>query len=370
MSNTIKESYEKIQMAQESKDKIYENIVQSQGTSEKKVISFRKYMKVAVIVACLFVGSGTLYAASRWLSAPEALEQMGEKTLAEKFAKKDAEVLVQTDGKYRGIYLGEVSGKLLLENDVKASEEKTYFVVAVKRTDKKKISLEEKIIISPFVKGYAPWAFNIYSMSGNEETQIIDGVLYHMVESENMEMFADKGVYLGIMDGAPSQEKYSFDEKSGEIKSVKDYEGMNMLFELPMDKTKANPEKAEECLRNAGVLEEEKTFSDGEQSFEEKYENKTMFFTTEEIETVLADCVVVEESRKESEEVKQKNGTFYSYEWKDYHGVVSEKMLQTYSEDGKMARVAINFEAEKTEGVILFENVDGKVMGTFYRWKE
>lgn len=370
MSNTIKESYEKIQMPQESKDKIYENIVQSQGKSEKKVISFRKYMKVAVIVACLFVGSGTLYAASRWLSAPDALEKMGEKTLAEKFAKKDSEVLVQVDDKYRVIYMGEVSGKLLLENEVKAVEDKTYFVVAVERTDKQKISLEEKIVISPFVKGYAPWVLNIYNMRGTEEAQIIDGVLYHIIESENMDMFAEQGVYLGVMDGAPNSEKYSFDEKTGEIKSVHEYKGLNLLFELSMDKTKANQEKAEECLRNAGVLEEEKTSSDGEQSFEEKYENQSFFFTKDEIETVLADCVVVEESRKESEEVKQKNGIFYSYEWKDYHGIVSKKMLQTYSEDGRMARVAINFEAEKTEGVILFENVDGKVMGTFYRWKE
>ena len=68
-------------------------------------------------------------------------------------------------------------------------------------------------------------------------------------------MFADRTLYLAVNDGtffAP--DAYCFDEATGEITRNEGYEGVNALFLLPLDKGKADKEKAEAYLKQ---LEEE-----------------------------------------------------------------------------------------------------------------
>jgi hypothetical protein len=75
-----------------------------------------------------------------------------------------------------------------------------------------------------------------------------------MIECDNIELFADRSIYLCVMD-TPfyNVEAYNYDEKTGEITVNENYTGMNLLFNLPLDKAKADPEAASKYLEQFGL---------------------------------------------------------------------------------------------------------------------
>lgn len=53
-------------------------------------------------------------------------------------------------------------------------------------------------------------------------------------------------MYLGICDSmALENGAYLYDENTGIITSNKEYEGMNLLFRLPIDESKADPQQTD-----------------------------------------------------------------------------------------------------------------------------
>ena len=74
-----------------------------------------------------------------------------------------------------------------------------------------------------------------------------------MTEADSIEIFADRGVYLGIVDRAPCGEMFSYDEVSGEITAKDDYDVVNLLIDLELDPAKGDSVKAEEYLKSIGV---------------------------------------------------------------------------------------------------------------------
>lgn len=254
--NRVKDSYEKINVNEETKNKMLSNILNSENkkSNDRCIIRKEFYMKKAAIAAtiaiCILVLSGTTYAAYKWMSAKQVAEHFGKEKIAEKFGKAEEEVQYAETDKYMAIYLGIVSGESL-EDGVTADvdEKKSYVVAAVERKDGKKISYEENIVISPFIKGINPQNFNIYTMGGAAQMDIVDGVLYFIAESIDLEMFADRGVYIAVMDSVNIGEGYKLDENTGSISRVENYNGLNILFNANLDETKANPKAAQEYLQ-------------------------------------------------------------------------------------------------------------------------
>ncbi|MDO4942775.1 MAG: hypothetical protein Q4E73_08080, partial [Lachnospiraceae bacterium] len=76
----------------------------------------------------------------------------------------------------------------------------------------------------------------------------IDGVYYAIAECDDLQIFADKGVYLAAMDGPCMREGYTFDQKSGEITAKESYQGLNALFQVSLDSSKADEKKAKDYL--------------------------------------------------------------------------------------------------------------------------
>lgn len=219
------------------------------GKTVMRNYNFRKII-VTVVLFLVVTGSVTAaYAAHRLLTAQNVASQMGEERLADRFSALSDDVLTEENDIYRASYLGEVSGKKLSQNSFNADEEKTYFVVAIERKDEQELTEEENITVSPFVGGIAPWNFNIYSMGGSAQMETVDGVLYCLYECGNLELFADRGIYLGVTDQISFADSYRFDKETGKISRKEDYKGLNLLFTLAIDPSKADSDKAEQYLQ-------------------------------------------------------------------------------------------------------------------------
>ena len=102
----------------------------------------------------------------------------------------------------------------------------------------------------PMGKGEFTALKNINLTIGKGEF-VVDGVMYRVIECDGLEMFADRGLYLGISTGGFGDffKAFNYNEETGEISPKADYKGANALFNLPLDVTKADHEKAEKYLK-------------------------------------------------------------------------------------------------------------------------
>lgn len=169
----------------------------------------------------------------------------------------------QTCGDLKITLLGMVSGKNLSKYVNELDENKTYVVTAFENTDGTPMDFEKAdVIVSPLVKGLKPWQFNVFFLGGGAESAKAqeEKVVYRITECDSVEMFADRGVYISVSNGVPSSDAYQFNEKTGEITRNESYKGVNALFNLPIDKSKADPEAAEKYLKEM----EEETTSDND----------------------------------------------------------------------------------------------------------
>src|SRR5699024_7818590 len=137
-----------------------------------------------------------------------------------------------------------------------------------------------------FIKGQDPNRFNIITMNGGYSEFVKDGIMYRIIECDDIEKFADRGLYLGVTStDFYDTEAYNFDLETGEINRNDDYEGVNALFNLPIEPSKGNYEEAEKYLQK---LADEQT-SDQEDKDEELVD----------IETLLAGATLIKESVQE-----------------------------------------------------------------------
>lgn len=210
-----------------------------------------KWVILAAAIICL-IGT-SVYAAVKLLSPKEIAGELGDKTLAEYFGE-GAMSETKTDGKYKATVLGVTSGEKI--SDFKASvwevyPDRTYVAVAVEKTDGSEMTYDDEILVTPFISGLDPQRYNIITMHGGYSAKIIDGILYRIIECDSIEYFADRNLYIGIADTVfPKKGQFDFDESAGNISENKEYSGTNILFELKLDKSKANPEKAQEYLKS------------------------------------------------------------------------------------------------------------------------
>lgn len=224
----------------------------------------RKRISVALLAAVLLlVMSMSVYPATQLFSSKQVAEHVGDQLLADAFDSEDAIHINQSkaSGDYNFTLHGLVSGAGLSEFKHSSEEvypDRTYAVVSITRQDGKPMPKtsdvqygKDPFFISPLIKGEKPWMVNIVTMNGAYSETVIDGVMYRLIECDQVEIFADRGVYLAISNGSSffSNKAFAYDERSGEITVQEDYEGAAVLFDLPLDVARADHNKAEEYLK-------------------------------------------------------------------------------------------------------------------------
>ena len=233
----------------------YQWIKKEEEEMNKAVRISIKTIAVAAVFVAIF--AGTALAALNLLKPGEVAKSAGDIALSAAFESKDALTVdeTQTSGDYALTLMGLVSGKDISDQAFTGEgvlPERSYAIVAIRRADGGSVTTEESaaLYMSPLVKGLKPWMVNINTMNGAYSEIAKDGVVYRIVECNDVAMFADKGLYLCVSDTVTfSKDAFDYSDETGEISPRADYKGMNALFNLPIDPSEADPAKAAEYLK-------------------------------------------------------------------------------------------------------------------------
>lgn len=332
----------------------------------------RRIPAAAAIVLCILAASVTVSAAVKYLSVNQVAEELAQPEIQKAFQSKGAIEVNKTKeaGDYRFTFLGIASGEAITESDLDAElpadgdeidetakNEQTYAVLAIERKDGKpmpKISDDaygdKRFCVSPLIEGLDPLNYNIAYMGGGYSDVWKDGVIYRIMDSDELEKFADRNVYLSITDSVTfDNSAFDYDKKTGAITENKDYDGINLLFKIPYDKSKADPEAAEKYLKELEESEEE--------SEEEMSEAPSAKEIRERAE-------LVEDS---VQEVKEENGA-YVYKYKTgIECTVNPEYDFPNGKTGWSDSVMWSEDDSERSYVLFYKNADGKIMGSIYR---
>lgn len=213
-------------------------------------------------VLILVFGSVSAIAAYRFLNPAQIATESNNPRLAEAFKGSDALLLneTQTFDDYEVTLLGSASGKNIsssLPADI--IEDEIYAVLALRRTDGKPMpefdtpeNAKLQFFPSFYIHGLDPARFNLDGMNGSYSSCQKNGIRYYTIAMSNIEMFADQGIYVGLCtagrDGDYNQTAYQLDQKSGDVIRKENFAGVNALFDLPIDESKADPDKAQKFI--------------------------------------------------------------------------------------------------------------------------
>lgn len=228
---------------------------------EKPMRQFRRTKKLAVLVAAaVALLAVSVSAAVLWLSPSQVAEELSDPLLAQAFAGEDALLLDETvqTGDYTITLGGLVSGEGISRWCADADGSRTYAVVSVARTDGTPLSEENFDIlgggtfaVSPLAAGYAPQAVNSWTLGGGCSSFLEGGVAYYVLDTLDVQMFADRTVYLAVYQGfVPSYDTFSVAEDG--TYALRD--GVTgALFTLPLDESLADPEAAQAFVESTGM---------------------------------------------------------------------------------------------------------------------
>lgn len=274
-------------------------------TQTMKKKTFRSGAAAAAAVAILAIGSVSGYAAYRYLTPSQVADQMTEDgRLAKAFESKDAITVNETqktDG-YDITLMGLVSGKHLSPVAPEASQEeidqeKTYAVVAIAREDGKTMpdimdADYQTFCVSALIHGKNFLDVNNATLNAGVSSFVQDGVQYEILECDNLETFANMGVYMGVVESFGNESQaFTLDEETGDYSINEDFDGMKALFTIPLDKTKADDTAAEmyfaqlEQQEESQITEDEDDVADVEATSDEgrlasEWEQKLIGFGT------------------------------------------------------------------------------------------
>lgn len=304
----------------------------------------RKRVSIGLLVAIFtLVMSITAFAVTSFFSPKEIAEHLGDGSLAEAFESKDAIEINQTiaSGDYNITLHGIVSGTGLSGFSGSAQDvnpERTYAVVSIARVDGSPMPNtsdpeygNDQVLVSPLIKGQNPWQVNIWSMSGNYSEIARDGIMYRLIECDGVEIFADRGVYLAVCsDNFINNQTFTYNEETGVISPKADAKGFSVVFDLPLDKSKADPAKAEAYLQEL----KEPTGNITNDNEEAELANKF-----EQLKKRIPDGTVIPESIKE---VTYDDNGLINYEYNDRVVKLSPDMLFAAGQTGLSDVVSIS----------------------------
>ncbi len=246
-----------LMQAAEGKDKAFMN---------KTVNKMTKILIAAVLIIVIL--SSTAFAISKLLSAGEVAGHFGESQAAKSFDKQLIAVESVTDKGYTVSFLGLVKGEKIESKNVKS--DCSYYVVAVAAADGSPLSLIEgnPLGVSVIIEGYPAWKINSWSLNTSANGMEEDGILYYLYDCEDLEIFADKNVYLAVYEGMLPDIDTVTMNTDGTFEFSEGYDGFRAMFRLSLDASKANPEKANEILREY-LFEEPEIASEENEKTEE-----------------------------------------------------------------------------------------------------
>lgn len=259
----------------------------------KEIRMMKEKRKKTVWAAALTAGiigmSGiSVYAAYRYLSPSQIAEHVSEnKDLSKAFESDDA-ILVnetQVSNGYQITLLGLTSGDSLSnyideENAVNLEAVHTYVAFAIVKEDGTPMEEENKCL-SPLINGVSSQVANNATLDALLQWFYQDGVLYELLECDNLEVFANMGVQIGVVDSFGKESvAFTMDDDTGVYSKNRDYDKTNALFTLPLESSKGDNEKA------AKQIEAMKQSLEGDESGSEEEADFDLLY--QEIETFVA----------------------------------------------------------------------------------
>ena len=356
------------------------------GNLEVNKMGNKKWKRTVVAfgsVGLLLFSSVGVTAAVRYFSANQVAEQTENNKLAAAFDGKDAININETQqtGGYDITLVGMVSGKNLSDYESYVNGElqsdKTYAVVAIANADGTKMQEKDeegymvgyldKFFVSPFIEGYNPNRYNAYTFNGGVTSFVKDGVLYWLLDTDNIEMFANHTIYLGVTENLGAiGDAYTYQEDSGKIEKNKDYSGVNALFTLPIDKDKGDAKKAEAYMDSLFKEESAETEKNGDTK---QVEEDQEFFESLTLENIEKYATREESTVKTVKPDKDGNIT-WNYEVKNISGGGTMKVGD--GSDYKVGKLFVFGHGEKEKDDIvetLVYNEDGTYTLAAYRLK-
>lgn len=219
------------------------------------VMKKRKTLRLLVaVISAILILSLTAYAAVSLLSPREVAEELEMGELNDKWKQTEKFPLVSGNEEYTVSVLGYAPDTLLNVIDGEANEEnRTYLVVSIAKTDGTPLNAVNgmPLQISPLVEGYEPFKVNLWMFGSGANGLEKDGILYYLFETADLEIFADRTVYIAAYEGFTPMDALTMKE-DGTITYLDVYEGFKAIFELPLDKSNADPEEVEKLLSQMG----------------------------------------------------------------------------------------------------------------------
>ena len=225
-----------------------------------KIVNFSRTKKLAVTaaaaVALLIV---SVSAALVWLTPAQVAEHHGQSLLAEAFEGPDAIAVDETveTGDFAVTLMGLVSGENLDALNQNLDSARTYAVLSLRRLDGEPLDNEtfdfSRYTMTPLAAGCSPAAVNNWTLNAGASGFAENGVYYYLLDTDSIEMFADRTVYIAFYEGGvPNNTIFSVND-GGAIAFCDDFTGVQALFELPLDPAKADPAAAEAFLEENGI---------------------------------------------------------------------------------------------------------------------
>ena len=237
------------------------NYEKNKNFKKSSVKSWKHAAVAAAAIAVTMVSSITAYAAWRYFSAKDVAAEIADNRLAQEFEQNNwmDECETQTYGNYDITLLGIVSGDEISSHLSKTDSgeidgDKTYMAVAIAHSDGSPMpdsskTDEEQFYVSPYIEGLDPARYNASVLGGNNTLFVSDGIQYRVLETDNIECFADRKIYMGVSEGEAYDDKaYVYDSVSGDISRNESYDGVNALFTLSIDSNLADQERAAEII--------------------------------------------------------------------------------------------------------------------------
>lgn len=235
-----------------------------EGSTLRKTTIKRSFSMAAAAVITLIIFTTTAFAAWYYLKPSDIANKFNDSALSAAFESESAVNINQsiTSGNYTFTLLATVSGSDLTDHPFNSNGEilsdRTYAVLAIQKADGSPMpsTMDDEygsvsFYVSPYVKGLKPWDVNAHTLKGGHSDWVVDGVMYRILACDEVSMFADRGVYLGVNIGSfYDSMAFIYNEQTGELKANPDNDGSSVVFDLPLDKSLADPVKAQEYLDN------------------------------------------------------------------------------------------------------------------------
>lgn len=357
----------------EPDSKLNTNLMQKVRDNEMRNI--RKVKKpVVVMVYCIMLCFSVVsFAAWQYLSPKEIAVGVGNDLLASAFESEDAIKMdaSQTYGDYTVSLLGAVSGSNLIEyysDGQLVLSDRTYAVVAISKTDGTPMPMTSDedygkvpFFVSPFIQGLNPQHFNIVTMNGGYSEIVKDGIMYRIIECDDIQLFADRTLYLAVANSTfYDRSAYDYDETTGLISVNESYEGMNLLFDLPLDALKADKAAAEAYLK--GFAEPESMPTNPEDVSQNEADNAITDLNQDlTVDEIIKEWALIHEEKTRPD---QEGRIHYNYKnaMGSQTGFVAETALFKEGEVGYSLMSYI----DESIAIIFYRDDNGEITVSFY----